>query len=541
MTAPTPPHASPDGEMIYGKCYASYVQSVSDKDGDPDPYPDVTLLSGTAKFEAVFDGVSARGALTLPAVPRSKGIVVSGDVFDIVNSNLVDKEGREGVWLLASVDNVPITWRITVTLMDTKNRTVLNSPYIVTEALWNKAPDGGLTVNLPDLIPNPGALTAIEGSALRAAQQALDEIKVLKGLIDTTKTDTDASAASALTHRNAAEGFKNTAGTSATTATTQAGLATTARTGAETARTGAQTAQTGAQTARTGAETAKAGADAVKAQIDVVHAHVEQDVGHANTHAIASGAASQTATTKAAEASASAGVATTKAAEASQARADALGYRNTAGGSAGTATAKAAEAVAAALAALTSRDETKVFRDQAEGFAGTLSQRVNFGAQEIAYTSDGKPYLIENPVVNVPLTVDTSAGTRVMLGNVMVHGDTGWRRITNSIVWPFATTNDVRIARHGNLVTIAMQFINAPAMVSVVVDGVFPVGFRPTTNTSWRGNRHGNGGEETHIGALASGTLLFNKSATGGSFIYLHQTFRTSDPWPTELPGTPTA
>lgn len=547
MTAP--PYTSDDGHIVYGKCYASYVRSISDRDGDPDPYPDIELLSGTVKFESVYDSAGARPALPLPALPRTKGIVISGDTYEVKNSNLVDKEGREGVWLVLSVDGIPLTWRATVTLTDERNRVLLNTAYIVTEGVWEVELDGRHVINLPDLIPNPGALTPVEGSALRAAQQTLDEIRVLKGLIDTTKLGVDGSAASALTYRNQAQGFRNEAETFKNTATTQAGLATTAKTAAETARTGAQTARTGAETARTGAETAKSQVDTAKTQIDTTHNHIHQDVTHADTHALAAGASAQTATTKALEASNSAGVATTKATEAAQSRADALTFRNTAQGAATTATTKAGEASVSAQTATTKAAQTAID-------ALTLAQRVSTGAREIRRTSDGKPYLIpEAQVTEVDLRVDTTAGTRVLLGNTMIFGDTGMRRLAS---WDEAgaiagnmpsgleptpgIAGYVAVRREGNLVTLMIRGGRATG-----------TDVRVTLVAGWAANSPTWEIGSTRIGTLSVAKMIQYRLGSAHATFYgassgdlfgdnqYHVVIRwmTTDPWPTFLPGTP--
>lgn len=259
-------------------------------------------------------------------------------------------------------------------------------------------------------------------------------------------------------------------------------------------------------------------------QLDATHDHIHLDVEHADTHAIAAGAASDIATTKASEASASAGVATTKASEAAQSRADALTFRNTAQGAATTATTKAGEASVSAQTATDKAAQTAID-------ALTLAQRVSTGAREIKRTSDGKPYLIpEAQVTEVDLRVDTSVGTRVFLGNTMIYGDTGWRDVTGMLVngW---TARYVHIRRIAD-----MAYINVTAMVGGSLPDFLPVieGFYryPSGSTSQTALP---GGTTFTVGGNTGGFY----STTGTGLQYFNAWWPTYQTWPSSLPGIP--
>lgn len=98
--------------------------------------------------------------------------------------------------------------------------------------------------------------------------------------------------------------------------------------------------------------------------------------------------------------------------------------------------------------------------------AATLSARVEQPGQDILYTSDGKPYFADPAQIeNVPLTVDTSVGTRVMLGDEVVRYDSGWRNVSDDLAsdnWDFSGQD-----RYG------MWIKRTETEVSLAVNGIF--------------------------------------------------------------------
>lgn len=126
------------------------------------------------------------------------------------------------------------------------------------------------------------------------------------------------------------------------------------------------------------------------------------------------------------------------------------------------------------------------------------------------------------------VTVDTSVGTRVMAGDVMIHGDTGKRDCSSLLNGQVVTSGLLSLRRSGNVVS--MELINVKgADTSRVAVAILPLGFRP------RGVAHyGLTYWSNQFYVLVNGTVDV-AALPGGQ--YLSTTFLTSDLWPTSLPG----
>ena len=245
-----------DEHIEYGHVFANYVKSVADTPADPDPYPDIVTVNGQVSVTATFPGSAARGSLRLPGNPRSYGLIVTGDTFEIINSKLVDHEGREGVWLVAAVDEVPLSWQAVVTLQDSAGRTIYNKSYIIHYDLWHET-EYGLEIDLPDLIPTPGRLEPPEGAAVELAKRTIEQIEALTATNQQIKLDVE-GLKSEVVALHGQTGQRLTAAEAARDAAVVAqGLAEAAQSASEAAQSQAQTARAGAQTARTGAESAR--------------------------------------------------------------------------------------------------------------------------------------------------------------------------------------------------------------------------------------------------------------------------------------------
>ena len=166
--------------------------------------------------------------------------------------------------------------------------------------------------------------------------------------------------------------------------------------------------------------------------------------------------------------------------------------------------------------------------------AATLSARVEQPGQDILYTSDGKPYFADPAQIeNVPLRVDRSVGTRVMLGNQMIYGDTGVRRLGATESLNGAALNVARVYRQGNLVHLYLD-VAVTDWVSGDSFMVIPIGFRP----SW-GHLLPQGYQTTAPDVTTTGSELkmhYNGTNVGFRFMY---TWHTADGWPVSLPGVP--
>lgn len=290
-----------------------------------------------------------------------------------------------------------------------------------------------------------------------------------------------------------------------------------------------------AEASKIGAQTARTDTEAIRTHVAADHAHIHLDVTHVDAQVAAAAGSAGIATTKAVEASTSAGIATTKATEAAQSRADTLTYRNTAQGSAATATTQAGISTTQAGISTAQAAISTTKAGEAAASALTLAQRVETGTKEIAYGQDGRPYLIDTPSVGVPLTVDTSVGTRVFLGDVMIHGDTGWRDVISLRIGSIGSVGRILIRRSGSTVEVRIQ---SPSGLS----GDFlplPSGFTATALDVALGAALGTAPLPHSVRVNGSSILALPHALTlTGSGYAAQLRFTTSDPWPTSLPGT---
>lgn len=320
--------------------------------------------------------------------------------------------------------------------------------------------------------------------ALGLAEDALEDIS-------STLASANAAASQAGTYRNEAQGFRNeaegfktAAGTSASSASGSAATATTKAGEASASAAAALTSEGKAKTSETNAAGSATAADTSRNQAQ----------GFRN--------------------------------EASNFRNQAQGFRNEAEGFAGTASTKATEAA---------------------NSAATLVRRVNRGGREIAYMPDGRPYLLDpEEVEEVPFEIDTSVGTRIMLGGHMVYGDTGWRRIDTS---SDVASGEVFIKRVNNLVTLRLANVILAAGTGYgnILNGSnsTPDGFRPEL-----GERSLQMVGSSKNSVVPQRISIYDSNVTwGGKGVDIGGTrptddlsgtmkWTTSQPWPTSLPGT---
>ena len=202
------------------------------------------------------------------------------------------------------------------------------------------------------------------------------------------------------------------------------------------------------------------------------------------------------------------------------------------------------------------RDSDKLWSLMTYDAAGVFLRRV-IDVQ----VDTGRVVLTGAAAVEVPAAADgdttTAAQTTALdstTGRVAVNGaeigDTGWRDVTADLLNGF-TASDIRIRRHGNMVSVANAGLVAPGSQSSYL--TLPSGFRANNGATsndlnragWLGyssagtsvsNRQfritGNAGQTLMV-IDNSGTLGSGANSLG-SF-----SFVTSDAWPTTLPGTP--
>lgn len=134
-----------------------------------------------------------------------------------------------------------------------------------------------------------------------------------------------------------------------------------------------------------------------------------------------------------------------------------------------------------------------------------------------------------------PITVDTSVGTRIMVGDTMVFGDTGWRDVT-ALIAPGWTVETVQIKRETN--TVKVRFVNMTAGPTGSLLLNLPVGWRRSgmstllplaTNLS--------GGFSTAMAYATSLHLSTNTVTFTNHWAYF--TYECTQVWPSSLFGTP--
>ena len=138
---------------------------------------------------------------------------------------------------------------------------------------------------------------------------------------------------------------------------------------------------------------------------------------------------------------------------------------------------------------------------------------------------------VDNTLANA-LRIDTTVGTRVFTGNTMIYGDTGWRRISSTILngW---TVGDIQVRRITNKLHIRVWNLRGGAATSRTFVSL-PQGF------NW-----GSAGTGIVIGTTsvwympADNSLELTPQDIYFSGVYHMGESLLSTQWPTSLPGTP--
>lgn len=197
------------------------------------------------------------------------------------------------------------------------------------------------------------------------------------------------------------------------------------------------------------------------------------------------------------------------------------------------------------LDTLAARDETVDYRDQAGAFATTAST-----AATTAVTARDEAVTARDQTVALGITVDTSVGTRVYVGDTMIHGDTGWRelplpeRFISGRVLIKRENNDVTLRLEGAEITgleniTSNDYLTATNFIPVgfrpPLWGDRPVGFFTGDYAQYRG----------YFGIAQQSRLLYLVSetddnlGTGNARASGEMSWTTTTLWPTSLPGNP--
>lgn len=136
------------------------------------------------------------------------------------------------------------------------------------------------------------------------------------------------------------------------------------------------------------------------------------------------------------------------------------------------------------------------------------------------------------------ITVDTSVGTRVFVGDTMIHGDTGRRDIRDSHVAPETVEAGGRawIQRTDNTVRVSLYDLSFSTSGTVRILMTLPLGFRPIDREGYSLSVSRQQTVESVI--FSTGLFIYGAPTTGGR-VNATIAWGTADPWPTALPGTP--
>lgn len=202
-----------------------------------------------------------------------------------------------------------------------------------------------------------------------------------------------------------------------------------------------------------------------------------------------------------------------------------------------------ATTVSSRLDAKANKNHTHIIPD-IDGLESALDTR---GIQEIDYTDTGRPYIKNQIQSGGVIRRDDSVGTRVFIGDVMIHGDTGWRRIDGLLSPSFTadfTDGQLLVKRTNSFVTVRMFIKQASALSDVNVKLFsLPAGFVPS-------NLYGAAGSVRRgLDLVPLGNILERQNVNSIGFTKWGSStnevctgeliMHTNDPWPTSLPGTP--
>lgn len=182
------------------------------------------------------------------------------------------------------------------------------------------------------------------------------------------------------------------------------------------------------------------------------------------------------------------------------------------------------------LDAKANKNHTHIIPDIA-GLESALDTR---GIQEIDYTDTGRPYIKNQIQSGGVIRRDDSAGTRIFIGDVMIHGDTGWRDVT-ALRTGSGTVDSVLIRRLGD--TVHLRLKQPTGVVGELL--ALPAGFRATALDLPLGASDQSQPQSLRINGSSVVTILSELTVTDQSYSAT-TVWLTHDPWPTTLPGTPT-
>ena len=183
---------------------------------------------------------------------------------------------------------------------------------------------------------------------------------------------------------------------------------------------------------------------------------------------------------------------------------------------------------------LAARDEAVAARDEAVPAASSAAlSELNASISVVSAAN------ILSQTQALGITVDTSVGTRVFVGENMVYGDTGWRDISSYLV-NVTVTQRAQMRRTGDIVTIDISTLTPTSDLSSGQQFVntLPSGFRPNVRRDFALQTSRTSSTYRSAFQFATGGIgCWLPSVNDEYTIFL--SYPTSDPWPTSLPGSP--
>lgn len=173
----------------------------------------------------------------------------------------------------------------------------------------------------------------------------------------------------------------------------------------------------------------------------------------------------------------------------------------------------------AARETLTARDETLAARDE------VLPARDE--------TLDAR-----DQTLALGITVDNSVGTRVFVGDTMIHGDTGWRDISEYMIAETTGTTRIFIRRLGGVVYLSADSLHLAARVpGNTALLAIPAGFRSGITF-----RIGSGATyelNSAIYSSAGGLEIHTRGGIEPGRRRFYVDWVSDKQWPASLPGSP--
>ena len=137
------------------------------------------------------------------------------------------------------------------------------------------------------------------------------------------------------------------------------------------------------------------------------------------------------------------------------------------------------------------------------------------------------------------ISLDTSVGTRVFVGGVMVYGSTGNRDIRQTLIRAdtIKPGGTALLGREGNRVNLSLYDIDPSGTGTVRITDTLPIGFRPTARDAFTVSIIS--GATLRAVVMPTGLYVYQVPTDANNRLRETLSWTTLDPWPTTLPGTP--